>query len=102
MPQYDVDQRQVPVTLIAGSEGCPVRDFMSVRFKPVNVQVPDRGLLFRSLETADLEALGAFYEGLSQKLESSGTARPTLALWQRNTATPSIGSTSFASWPLTA
>ena len=40
---------------------------MSVKFQPVNVQMPDLGLVFRSLKTADLEALAAFYGGLSQR-----------------------------------
>ena len=38
-----------------------------VEFQPVKVQLPDRGLVFRSLETADLEALGTFYGGLSAR-----------------------------------
>ena len=36
-------------------------------FHPVEVQLPDRGLVFRSLRTADLEALGTFYAGLSAR-----------------------------------
>lgn len=44
-----------------------MRDFMFVEFQPVKVQLPDRGLVFRSLETADFEALEAFYRGLSAR-----------------------------------
>lgn len=40
---------------------------MSVEFQPVKVPLPDRGLVFRSLETADLEALRAFHAGLSPR-----------------------------------
>ena len=40
---------------------------MPVEFQPVKVQLADRGLVFRSLEAADLEALEAFYGGLSAR-----------------------------------
>lgn len=38
-----------------------------VEFQPVRVELPDRGLVFRSLETADLEVLEAFYGALSPR-----------------------------------
>jgi hypothetical protein len=56
---YKSDERNAPG---------PVRDSMAVEFQPVRVDLTDRGLVFRSLEAADLEALEAFYkrEGFSE------------------------------------
>ena len=79
-----------------------VRDFRGMKFQPVEFLLPDRGIIFRSLRTSDLDALGCFYGGLSDRTRAFGTAVPTATIWRGSTATPSIGSTSFGSWRTTA
>jgi hypothetical protein len=38
-----------------------------MRFEPVEVQLPGRGVVFRSLTAADLDRLGSFYARLSDR-----------------------------------
>ena len=46
-----------------------------MRFEPVEVRLPDRGVVFRSLATADLDALATFYGSLADR---------TRAFWHRD------------------
>ena len=46
-----------------------------MRFEPVEVHLPDRGLVFRPLATADVDLLASFYGSLSDR---------TRAFWHRD------------------
>lgn len=46
-----------------------------MRFEPVEVQLPDRRVVFRSLTTVDLDGLASFYDSLSDR---------TRAFWHRD------------------